>query len=106
MSVKKDEKLANCDGLRREMFVPLHSTDLIEFLAQHPALRKEYQAEFRKLAALILSLLHHFYRQCHEQLTYVYAPLDPDRDTLLMNVPPASRRGSMPSEPLKLTHAA
>ncbi len=101
MSVKKDEKLANCDGLRREMFVPLHSTDLIEFLAQHPALRKEYQAEFRKLAALILSLLHHLYRQRHEQLTYVYAPLDPDRDTLLMSVPTASHRDRLASETFK-----
>lgn len=77
---------------RRESFVPLHTTDVVEFLSQHPALPGDRRQQFRELASLILSLLHHLYRQRHEQLTYIYAPLDPDRDRLLTTVPtPASR---------------
>ncbi len=77
---------------RRETYVPMHTTDLVEFLAQHPALADEEVAEFRNLASLILALLHHVYRQRHEQLTYLYAPLDPDRDTLLLSVPISDQR--------------
>lgn len=83
---------------RRESFVPLHSTDLVEFLSQHSALRREERHEFRHLASLILSLLHHVYRQRHEQLTYNYGPLDPDRDTLLLSVPLSAQRERMCTE--------
>lgn len=77
---------------RRESFIALHTTDVVEFLSQHPALPSESRHPFREIASLILSLLHHLYRQRHEQLTYIYAPLDPDRDRLLTTVPtPASR---------------
>ncbi len=98
MGLVKQYEEAGTDGQRRERFVPLHATDLIEYLIQHPALRKEQQLEFRKLASLILSLLHHLYRQRHEQLTYIYAPLDPDRDTLLMSVPTAKHRDQLADE--------
>lgn len=77
---------------RRDTFVPLHTTDLVEFLAQHPKLSRNENAPFKHLASLILALLHHVYRQRHEQMTYLYAPLDPDRDTLLMSVPLAESR--------------
>jgi len=72
---------------RRENFVPLHTTDVVEYLAQHPSLASSDRSRFRELAAMILSLLHHLYRQRHEHLTYIYAPLDPDRDRMLMTVP-------------------
>lgn len=91
LSVEEDFCIDQTAG-RRECFVPLHTTDVVEFLSQHPALGPSQQALFRELAALVLSLLHHLYRQRHEHLTYIYAPLDPDRDRLLMTVPtPASR---------------
>ena len=82
----------------REAFVPMQAADLVEFLAQHPALGSSEQAIFRQLAALILSLLHHLYRQRHEQLAYAYAPLDPDRDTLLTRVPIPAQRDRMVEE--------
>lgn len=72
---------------RHENFVPLHTTDVVEYLAQHPSLASSDRSRFRELAAMILSLLHHLYRQRHEHLTYIYAPLDPDRDRMLMTVP-------------------
>ncbi len=77
---------------RRDTFVPLHTTDLVEFLAQHPKLNRSDRVTFKHLASLILALLHHVYRQRHEQMTYLYAPLDPDRDTLLMSLPLAEPR--------------
>lgn len=80
------------DTARRETFVPLHTTDLINFLSQHPRLHGSDSSDFRHLAGLILSLLHHVYRQRHEQLTYLYAPLDPDRDSLQLSVPIAEHR--------------
>ncbi len=76
----------------------MQTTDLVDFLAQHPALKSGDQAQFRQLASLILSLLHHLYRQRHERLTYAYAPLDPDRDTLLPRVPTAAHRDELVDE--------
>ena len=85
---------------RRDTFVPLHTTDLVEFLSQHPKLIANDKATFKHLASLILALLHHVYRQRHEQMTYLYAPLDPDRDTLLMNLPLAEPRENLCDEML------
>ena len=82
----------------REAFVPMQTTDLVEFLAQHPALSSSDQANFRQLASLILSLLHHLYRQRHVRLAYAYAPLDPDRDTRLSHVPIPTQRDRMTEE--------
>ncbi len=94
-----DTAVRNADV--REAFVPLHSSDLVEFLAQHPALNQLQQQQFRQLASLILSLIHHLYRQRHEQLTYAYAPLDPDRDTILMSVPTSEHRDRLVDEVFK-----
>ena len=85
-------------GTVREAFVPMQTADLVEFLAQHPALSSSDQASFRQLASLIISLLHHLYRQRHEQLAYSYAPLDPDRDTRLSHVPIPAQRDRMAEE--------
>jgi hypothetical protein len=77
---------------RHEHFVPLHTTDIVAYLAQHPALDPSREIQFRQLSALILSLLHHLYRQRQEHLTYIYAPLDPDRDRMLLSVPTPDSR--------------
>ena len=82
----------------REAFVPMQTTDLVEFLAPHPALGSNDQANFRQLASLILSLLNHLYRQRHELLAYAYAPLDPDRDTRLSHVPISTQRDRLAEE--------
>ena len=57
---------------QRECFIPLHTTDVVDFLSLHPALSASQQSAFRQLASLILSLLHHLYRQRHAHLTYIY----------------------------------
>lgn len=82
----------------REKFVPMQASDLVEFLAQHPALSAGDQANFRQLASLVLSLLHHLYRQRHEQLANAYAPLDPDRDTRLSQTPVPTHRDRLTDE--------
>lgn len=81
-----------------EHYVPLHTTDLVEFLAQHPVLTQESVGMFRQIAMLILSMEHHLYRQRHEQLLYAYAPLDPDLDRMLATVPTPSQRDSLTDE--------
>lgn len=80
---------------RRETFVPLHTTDVVEYLSLHPDLPAEDRECFREVSSLILSLLHHIYRRRHEELTYVYAPLDPDRDKLLRTVPTSTTRDDL-----------
>ncbi|MEO8268984.1 MAG: DUF3754 domain-containing protein [Aureliella sp.] len=93
----EDTIVDQTDG-RRESFVPLHTTDVVEYLAQHPRLALEDRSRFRELAAMILSLLHHLYRQRHEHLTYIYAPLDPDRDRMLLTVPTPEHRDRLAKE--------
>lgn len=78
-----------------EHFIPLQTTDIVEYLAAHPSLSEEVQNDFRDLASLIQALLHHLYRQRHEQLSTIYAPLDPDRDRLLRSVPTAAHRDKL-----------
>lgn len=91
---------------RRENFVPLHTTDVVEYLALHPQLPRSEEACFREVATLILSLLHHLYRQRHEALTYVYAPLDPDRDKMLRCVPTPQSRDDLVDEVFERTRDA
>jgi hypothetical protein len=97
LHLDEDTFVDQTDG-RRENFVPLHITDVVEFLSQHPALTVEQHGHFRRLAGLVLSLLHHQYRQRHEHLTYIYAALDPDRDRLLMTVPTPESRDRLTGE--------
>ncbi len=94
------------DGLR-ENYIPLHSTDVVDYLSNHPKLASaQQQAEFREIAALVLALLHHLYRQRHQRLCYIYAPLDPDRDKLLRSVPTPSERNNLVEELLDKTRDA
>lgn len=88
---------------RRENFVPLHTCDVIEWLVAQPTTGAEAEKSFTQIASLIVALLHHLYRQRHEQLTYVYAPLDPDRDRLLRSVPTDGFRKQLIDELLERT---
>jgi hypothetical protein len=86
------------DTETQEDYVPLHTTDLVEFLAQHPALEPHTVGTFRRVASLILAIEHHLYRQRHEQLLYAYAPLDPDLDRMLATVPTPNQRDDLIDE--------
>ncbi|MCA9126471.1 MAG: DUF3754 domain-containing protein [Planctomycetales bacterium] len=91
---------------QRENFVPLHASDLVEYLSRHPVLSDDQRPEFQKFANLILALLHHLYRQRHEQLMLNYAALDPDSDRVLMTVPTDELRRQLSAELLERTQDA
>ncbi len=99
------------DGLLRwdtnaqEQYIPLHTTDLVEFLVQHPGLEGSSVTKFRQIAMLLQSIEHHLYRQRHEQLLYSYAPLDPDLDRMLASVPTAEQRDHLIAECRQRTEA-
>jgi hypothetical protein len=91
-------------GESDEHYVPLHPTDLVEFLCQHPALSKENADLFRQFCTLILAIEHHLYRQRHEQLMYVYSVLDPDVDHMLTCIPTDHQRDRLVDEMLERTN--
>lgn len=82
-------------GGERENYIPLHTRDLVDYLLQHPSLDEGDGQAFEQISSLILALMHHLYRQRHEELTYIYASLDPDRDRVLRSVPTAERRDEL-----------
>ncbi|MEM7479316.1 MAG: DUF3754 domain-containing protein [Planctomycetota bacterium] len=82
----------------RENFLPLHTKDLIDYLALHPQLPMDQRLDFVELSKLIPALLHHRYRQRFETTTHLYAPLDPDRDRLLRSVPVGKERDRLAEE--------
>lgn len=100
------ESIVDQPADRRENFVPLHTVDLVEYLAQNATIDEQDEKQFRKIAALILALLHHLYRQRHEQLTYIYAPLDPDCDRMLRSVPTDEKREQLIAELFEQTEDA
>lgn len=84
-------------------YVPLHPTDLVEFLCQHPVFSRESVDLFRQFCMLILAIEHHLYRQRHEQLMYVYSALDPDVDHMLASIPTDPQRERLVDEWLERT---
>jgi len=63
----------------REAYVPIHTVDLVNMLASKVVVRGQNEKHFRLLCKLILSVLHQRYRKRHENLTHIYAAIDPDR---------------------------
>lgn len=58
----------------------------------------EQENQWRRISGLFLSMMHHLYRQRHEQLLYAYAPLDPDLDRMLATVPTPEQRDLLIAE--------
>lgn len=97
--------LLRWDTQAQEHYIPLHTTDLVEFLAQHPGLDGPAVTQFRQIAMLLQAIEHHLYRQRHEQLLYSYAPLDPDLDRMLASVPTPIERDHTIDECRKRTES-
>lgn len=89
------ERLLKWPTGAHEHYVPLHASDLIEFLVQHPEMDSHLSDKFRQIAALILSMQHHLYRQHHSRLIYSYAALDPDLVKMLSSIPIAPQRNRL-----------
>jgi hypothetical protein len=64
----------------REHFIPLRPAELVQKLADDPAVTIFEREQFRQLCQLIEATIHHEYRTRLEALKAAYAPFDPDRD--------------------------
>src|SRR5436190_23040772 len=62
----------------REHYLPLRPADLIEKLANEPAVTIFEREQFRQLCQLLQATIHHDYRSRLEDLQAAYAPFDPD----------------------------
>lgn len=99
------DDLLRWDADVQEHCIPLHTTDLVEYLAQHTVLDNDAATQFRQIAVQIQAMEHHLYRQRHEQLLYAYAPLDPDLDRMLSSVPTPAERDRLIGETRRRTQS-
>jgi hypothetical protein len=71
-------------SIKKDRFIPLRKTDLIQACLDDGRLPSEQHHEFKMLCQLIVSTLHFEYHQILEELKDSYAPFDPNSDTLAM----------------------
>ena len=77
---------ATPDAPPREHYIPLRPADLIQKLADEPAVTIFEREQFRELCRLIEATLHHEFRSRLEELKTAYAPFDPDSDAAKLPV--------------------
>src|SRR5690348_3903588 len=65
---------------QREHFLPLRPADLIQKLADEPAVTIFEREQFRHWCQLVQATIHHEYYARLEELKTAYAPFDPDSD--------------------------
>ena len=64
----------------REHFIPLRPADLVQKLADDPAVTIFEREQFRQFCQLVEATIHHDYRSRLAELKTAYAPFDPDCD--------------------------
>jgi hypothetical protein len=64
----------------REHYIPLRPADLVQKLADDPAVTIFEREQFRRFCQLVEATIHHEYRTRLEELKAAYAPFDPDSD--------------------------
>lgn len=69
-------------SLKKDRFIPLRKSDLVQACNKHNGLPEEDREGFSKLCKLIISTLHFDYHQSLETLKDSYAPFDANADTL------------------------
>src|SRR5262245_19679950 len=67
----------------REHFIPIRKADLVELLCRGE-LTDADRGEFRQFCQLVEATFHFEYHQQLEELKNLYAPFDPDADTVAM----------------------
>ena len=70
----------------REHFIPLRPADLVQKLADDPAVTIFERELFRRFCQLVEATIHHEYRTRLEELKAAYAPFDPDSDALAVEL--------------------
>lgn len=81
-------------SIKKDRFIPLRKTDLIQACIEDGRLSCEQLNEFRTLCQLIISTLHFEYHQILEELKDSYAPFEPNSDTLTVTQLTADILGS------------
>ena len=66
---------------RREHFIPLRKSELVERLSDSSELPTHLRGQFLQFCRLLEETLHHEYHEQLNQLKQAYAPFDPDDDT-------------------------
>jgi hypothetical protein len=79
-----DSQAGDSPRWEREQFIPIRKADLVELLASDSRLAVEHREQFRQLCRLLAATFHYEYHQWLEELKDLYAPFDPDSDTLPM----------------------
>lgn len=69
-------------SIKKDRFIPLRKTDLLQACVDDDRLVGEQIGEFKTLCQSIVSTLHFEYHQILEELKDNYAPFDPNFDTL------------------------
>ncbi len=64
----------------REHFIPLRPADLVQKLADDPAVTIFDREQFRQFCQLVEATIHHEYHSRLTELKSAYAPFDPDSD--------------------------
>jgi hypothetical protein len=64
----------------REHFIPLRPADLVQKLADDPAVTIFDREQFRQFCRLVEATIHHEYHSRLAELKTAYAPFDPDSD--------------------------
>lgn len=64
----------------REHFIPLRPADLVQKLADDPAVTIFDRQQFRQFCQLVEATIHHEYHSRLAELKTAYAPFDPDSD--------------------------
>ncbi|HEX5105868.1 MAG TPA: DUF3754 domain-containing protein, partial [Pirellulaceae bacterium] len=68
------------DTTAREHFIPLRPAELVQKLADDPALTIPERQQFRQFCQLVEATIHHEYWTRLQALKAAYAPFDPDSD--------------------------
>jgi len=77
MSQRRDQSASTPE---REHFIPLRPADLVQKLADDPAVTIFDREQFRQFCQLIEATIHHEYHSRLAELKTAYAPFDPDSD--------------------------
>ncbi|MEX2176888.1 MAG: DUF3754 domain-containing protein [Pirellulaceae bacterium] len=85
---------ASNHAAQREHYIPLRPADLVQKLADEPAVTIFEREQFRQLCQLLEATLHHEYRSRLDELKGAYAPFDPDSDYADQYTLTADRRAS------------
>ena len=74
-------RLPRRDQARREHYIPLRPSELVERLIEEPQLTDLERDSLRTLADLLRAILHRDHHERLQQLKQDYAPFDPDAQT-------------------------